>query len=145
MPASPSASTPQRIAPPFGYRDIVPLQKTHRLVLPAAGAVPEFLQRANAVPISYTEVQPAARDYPLVFTSGDDGKTVAAVAVLGISAGENLFFADGAWASGVYVPAYARRYPFCMARITLNQVEQQQRLICVEKDAIVENGEAMFD
>ena len=146
MPASAPTSTPQRIAPPFGYREIVPLQKTHRLLLPAAGAVPQFLQSANAVPISYTEFQPAAREYPLVFTSGDEGKTFAAVAVLGIAAGENLFFAGGAWAGGVYVPAYARRHPFCMARVTLNKVEQQQRLICVEKDAIDEGaGEPMFD
>jgi hypothetical protein len=146
MPAPAPTSAPQRIAPPFGYREIVPLQKTHRLVLPAAGAVPQFLQSANAVPISYTEFQSAAREYPLVFTSGDEGKTFAAVAVLGIAASENLFFAGGAWAGGVYVPAYARRYPFCMARVTLNKVEQQQRLICVEKDAIDPGaGEPMFD
>ena len=145
MPSS-APSTPQRIAPPFGYREVVPLQKTHRLVLPSTGAVPEFLQRANAVPISFTEFQPAAREYPLVFTSGDDGKTFAAVAVLGIAAGENLFFAGGAWAGGVYLPAYSRRYPFCMARVTLNKVEQQQRLICVESAAINEGaGEPMFD
>jgi len=124
----------------------VPLLKTHKLRLPAAGEVPEFLRRANAVPISHTEFQPAAREYAIVFTSGDDGKTFAAVAVLGIASGENLFFADGAWVSGVYVPAYARRYPFCMARVTMNKVEQQDRLICVEKASIDEAaGEPMFE
>ena len=137
---------PPQIAPPFGYQEVVPLLKTHRLRLPAAGEVPEFLRRANAVPISHTEFQPAAREYAIVFTTGDEGKTYAAVAVLGITAGENLFFADGAWAGGVYVPAYARRYPFCMARVTLNQVQQQDRLICVEKSALDEAaGEPMFD
>jgi hypothetical protein len=135
----------EQIAPPFGYREIVPLLKTHRLALPAAGVVPEFLQQNNAVPISHTEFQIVAREFPIVFTTGDAGKSYAAVAVLGITAGENLFFADGAWAAGVYVPAYARRHPFCMARVTLNQVEQKDRLICVEKAAIDEAGEAMFD
>ena len=137
---------PPSIAPPFGYQEVVPLLKTHRLRLPAAGAVPEFVRRANAVPISHTEFQAAAREYAIVFTTGDEGKSFAAVAVLGIAAGENLFFADGAWAAGVYVPAYSRRYPFCMARVTLNQVAQQDRLICVEKTAIDDAaGEAMFD
>ena len=133
------------IAPPFGYKEVVPLLKTHRLVLPAAGETPEFMRRGNAVPISHAEFQVAAREYPIVFTTGDAGKTFAAVAVLGIAAGENLFFADGAWALGVYVPAYSRRYPFCMARVTLNKVEQKDRLICVEKSAIDDGGEAMFD
>jgi len=136
----------QQIAPPFGYKEVVPLLKTHRLVLPAAGETPEFMRRGNAVPISHTEFPVAAREYPIVFTTGDAGKTFAAVAVLGIAAGENLFFADGAWALGVYVPAYSRRYPFCMARVTLNKVEQKDRLICVEKASLdEERGEAMFD
>jgi hypothetical protein len=136
----------QQIAPPFGYQEVVPLLKTHRLRLPAAGEVPEFLRRANAVPISHTEFQFAAREYAIVFTTGDEGKTFAAVAVLGMSGGENLFFANGAWSGGVYVPAYARRYPFCMARVTLNNVEQQDRLICVEKGSLDEQaGEPMFD
>ena len=137
---------PPQIAPPFGYQEVVPLLKTHRLRLPAAGEVPEFLRRANAVPISHAEFQPVAREYPIVFTTGDEGKSFAAVAVLGIAAGENLFFADGAWSAGAYVPAYARRHPFCMARVTLNNVQQQDRLICVEKNAIDEaTGEPMFD
>ena len=97
------------------------------------------------MPISHTEFQPIARHYPIVFTSGDAGKSFAAVAVLGLTAGENLFYADGAWASGAYIPAYARRYPFCMARVNVNKVEQKDRLICVEKSALDEAGEAMFD
>jgi hypothetical protein len=81
-----------------------------------------------------------------VFTTGDQGKTYAAVAVLGLSAGENLFYGDGRWSSGAYVPAYARRYPFCMARVNVNKVEQKNRLICVEKSALdEERGEPMFD
>jgi hypothetical protein len=137
---------PPQIAPPFGYQEVVPLLKTHRLRLPAAGEVPEFLRRANAVPLSHAEFQPVAREYPIVFTTADEGKSFAAVAVLGIAAGENLFFADGAWAAGAYLPAYARRYPFCMARVTMNNVQQPDRLICVERRAIEEAaGEAMFD
>jgi hypothetical protein len=135
-----------QISPPFGYKEVVPFLKTQKVRLLAAGEVPEFVQRGNAVPISHTEFQPVARHYPIVFTSSDDGKTYAAVAVLGFSSGENLFYDSGAWSGGVYIPAYARRYPFCMARVNVNQVEQKNRLICVEKSSLdEERGEAMFD
>jgi hypothetical protein len=135
-----------QISPPFGYTEVVPFLKTQKVRLLAPGEVPEFAQRGNAVPISHTEFQPIARHYPIVFTSGDQGKTYAAVAVLGMTAGENLFYAEGKWAGGAYVPAYARRYPFCMAKVNLNQVEQKDRLICVEKSWLDDaRGEAMFD
>ena len=134
-----------QINPPFGYKEIVPLYKNNKVTLPAPGAVPEFCTQLNAIPISYTEFTVACRDYPLVFTSGDEGKTYAPVAVLGLTNGENLFLANGAWEKGTYVPAYVRRYPFCMARVNLDQVEQADRLICVEKAFLDDAGEAMFD
>ena len=135
-----------QISPPFGYKEIVPFLKTQKVRLLAPGEVPEFVQRGNAVPISHTEFQVIARHYPIVFTSPDGGKSYAAVAVLGLSAGENLFYGEGKWAGGAYVPAYARRFPFCMARVNLNKVEQKDRLICVEKSWLdEERGEAMFD
>jgi hypothetical protein len=133
-----------QIAPPFGYKDVVPFLKTQKVRLLEPGQVPAFVQQGNAVPISHTEFQPIARHYPIVFTSGD-GKTFSAVAVLGLTQGENLFYGDGRWADGTYIPAYARRYPFCMARVAVNQVEQQNRLICVEKSWLDDAGEAMFD
>ena len=135
-----------QISPPFGYTDVVPLLKTHRVRLLQRGEVPGFARKLNAIPISYTEFAPAARDYPLVFTSGDGGKSFAPVAVLGMTAGENLYVNSDGWAGGVYVPAYARRYPFCMAKVKLNDVAQQNRMICVEKAHLDESGgEAMFD
>ncbi len=135
-----------QISPPFGYKEVVPFLKTHKVRLLAPGQVPEFAQHGNAVPISHTEFQPVARSYPIVFTSGDASKSFAAVAVLGLAANENLFTEGGSWARGAYVPAYARRFPFCMARVSMNRVEQKDRLICVEKSWLDENGgEAMFD
>ncbi|MBL8383146.1 MAG: SapC family protein [Burkholderiales bacterium] len=135
------------INPPFGYREIVPFLKTQRVRLPSAAELPAFTRQLNAIPVSYAEFGVAGRDYPLVFASGDEGKTYAPLAVLGIGAGENLFLNDDGWAGGVYVPAYVRRYPFCMARVTLDAVEQQDRLICVEKAFVAagDAGEAMFD
>lgn len=135
-----------QVTPPFGYREIVPLQKTQAVKLPAPGVVPEFCAAINAMPISYSEFRVVAHDYPIVFASGDNGRTFAAVAVVGLANGENLFVKDGHWLPDMYVPAYVRRYPFCMARVTLDQVEQQNRLICIESDHVDEaGGESLFD
>ena len=134
-----------QINPPFGYQEIVPLYKNNKVKLPEAGTIPEFCRQLNAIPISFTEFSVACRDYPLIFTSSDNGQSFAPVAVLGIANGENLFLTDGAWDKGAYVPAYVRRYPFCMARVNLNNVEQADRLICVEKSFLDDSGETMFD
>lgn len=44
-----------QISPPFGYSEVVPFLKTQKVRLLAAGEVPEFVQRGNAVPISHSE------------------------------------------------------------------------------------------
>ena len=133
-----------QIAPPYGYTHVVPFLKTQKVRLLAAGETPHFARSSNAVPISFTEFQLVGREYPIVFSSGDQGKTFAPVAVLGITAGENLFLAQDKWVPGVYVPAYLRRYPFCMARVTVDKVEQQNRLICVEKAFVDDKAGELF-
>lgn len=135
-----------QISPPFGYKELAPLNRTQKVRLLKPGEIPEFARTLNAIPISFTEFSPVARDYPIVFTTGDKGASYAPVAVLGLTAGENLYYRDGAWAAGLYIPAYARRFPFCMAKVRLNEVEQQNRLICVEKSHLDDGaGEMMFD
>ena len=134
-----------QISPPFGYKEVVPFLKTQKVRLLGPGEVPEFARNNNAIPISLSEFQPVARDYPIVFTGGVGAQELTPVAVLGLTAGENLFYENGTWVGGVYIPAYARRFPFCMAKLNINQVAQQERLICVEKAWIDETGEQMFD
>jgi hypothetical protein len=132
-----------QISPPFGYQQVVPFQKTHKVRLLAPGEAPQFVREGGALPISYSEFVPAGRHYPIIFIGdeqvllgvhSDHGDRVVAFAV-----------ADGRWAGDVYMPAYARRYPFCMAKLSVNRVEQKNRLICVEQSALDEKGEAMFD
>ncbi|MEW6689243.1 MAG: SapC family protein [Pseudomonadota bacterium] len=133
------------IKPPFGYKEIAPLNRNQKVRLLRPGEIPDFARSLNSIPISYSEFASVAREYAIVFIAGQGTESFAPVAVLGMAAGENLFNAGGAWAPNVYVPAYVRRFPFCMARVTLDRVEQQNRLICVEKSHIDEAGEAMFD
>jgi hypothetical protein len=133
------------IKPPFGYSDIAPMNRSQKIRLLAPGEVPAFARGLNSIPISYTEFALVAREYPIIFsTSGN--QVFAPVAVLGMAAGENLYDSNGQWASNVYVPAYVRRFPFCMTTVTLDKVLQQNRLICVEKSHLDDTrGEPMFD
>ena len=134
------------IQPPFGYQEIIPLNRDQKVRLLRPDELPEFARKLNAIPVSYTEFAPASREYPIIFTAVAANQIYTPVAALGLAAGENLYDNGGAWASGVYVPAYVRRFPFCMAKVTLDKVEQQNRLICVEKANLDEAaGEAMFD
>lgn len=90
----------------------------------------EFAAKANAVPINLAEFAKAAVDYPIVFSGT---ATLAPLAVTGLRAGENLFVdAAGAWAPGVYVPAYARRYPFILTR---PKPDEDQVMLCMDMES----------
>lgn len=103
-----------------------------------------FAAATNAVPIMSTEFAESARHYPIVFV-GEEGGPFSVAALVGLRDGENLMVdADGRWLQGCYVPAFARRYPFVLAK-----TDDSDRLtVCVDevypglgKDA----GEALFD
>src|SRR5690606_22183616 len=126
--------------------EIVPLTRQHRVVLPEPGKLPPIFRQLNAVPLSFAEFAVACRDYPIAFVSGDGGQSYVAMAVLGLENRRNLFAtADGAWEPGTYVPAYVRRYPFCMTRVTVDGKEQPERIACVEKRALHPKGEPLYD
>lgn len=134
------------IKPPYGYQEIVPLNKTHRVVLPKEGGLPTVFRSLGSLPLSFTEFAAACRDYPIAFVSGDGGKSFAAMAILGLENRQNLFVAaEDAWDANTYVPAYVRRYPFCMTRVSVNGQEQPERIACVEKRALHDRGEALYD
>jgi len=133
------------IRPPYGYLEVVALTKQHRVALPAARAVAPVFRTLAALPISFTEFAIACRDYPLAFV-GRDGANAIAMAVLGLENQQNLFVTpDGVWDASVYFPAYVRRYPFCMTRVTVDGREQPERVACVEKRALSNKGEVLFD
>lgn len=135
-----------KIAPPLGYEQITPLLKNHKVVLPRVAETPEVFHRLHAMPLSLVEFGPASRDYPIVFVSADGGSTFNAVAVLGLQVKQNLFIlTDGTWDRRTYLPAYVRRYPFCMARVTLNGEPQKERIVCVEKSALQDKGDSLYD
>jgi len=135
-----------QITPPFAYTEIVPLQKEHRVLVPQARKIPPAFRNVNALPVSLVEFTLVARDYPIVFLTADGGKSYGAFAVLGLDAERNLFLmGDNTWDRRVYLPAYVRRYPFCMATITVDGQVREERLVCVEKKALKDKGDRLFD
>lgn len=134
------------IKPPYGYQDIVPLTKAQRVQLHDARRLPPQFHGLNALPLSFSEFAPAVRDYPLAFISGDAGQSFVAMALLGVEAQQNLFVdANDLWDPAAYLPAYVRRHPFCMTRVSVNGQEQAERVACVEKNAVQSEGTALFD
>ena len=135
-----------QINPPYGFQEIVALTQTHRVVLPKGRALPVLFHRMNPMPVSYTEFPLASRDFPLVFVSADQGTTFVPMLILGLAAQQNLFvMPDQTWDPTVYLPAYVRRYPFCMTRITVDGKEAPERIACVEKRALNDQGDALYD
>lgn len=134
------------ITPPYGYQEVIPLTKEHQVVLPAAGTLPPVFRNMMVIPLSYGEFSLASHDYPVIFVSGDQGKSAAAMAVVGLQQQQNLFVTPAqAWDNTAYVPAYVRRYPFCMTRVNVGGTEQAERIACVEKAAISAAGTALHD
>jgi hypothetical protein len=135
-----------KITPPFGYDEIVPLRREHRVLMPSSGSTPAFCRSLNAIAVSAAELPIAGRDYPLVFASLDAGQTFAPVAVLGLTQGANLFVdASGSWDPSAYVPAFVRRYPFCISKLYVDGAPAGERVVCVAKAYLDAAGLALFD
>ncbi len=87
----------------------------------------EFTRNVNAIPVTAAEFPAVARDYPIVFTTGDNP---GAIAIVGLRKDENLMLeSKGEWQKGTYIPAYVRRYPF----IFLRSNEGDQFALCIDR------------
>jgi hypothetical protein len=87
-----------------------------------------FAAASHVVPLTVTEFPVAGLSYPIIFA----GERYQPIAVMGISAGRNLFVKeDGSFTVGAYIPAYIRRYPFVLA----NDQVRQQMVVCIDRDA----------
>ena len=131
---------------PMLYRGLEPLnrqahgdKKMHRL-----DSIPAVNQ-AHAIPVTVDEFMLAGRFYPIIFSAGEQPVPLA---LMGLHEGANTFFdAEGMLIDrSVYVPAYLRRYPFMLARLT-EATDQLSLCFDPTSDAIgdFEDGEALFD
>lgn len=133
------------LTPPYGYGEIVPLQRSHRVLRPF-GATPQFCRGINALAVSYGELTAASRHYPLVFATADGGATFAPVAVLGLADGQNVFVSPGGdWDASAYLPAFVRRYPFCISKLYVDGEPRGDKVVCVVKAYVDAQGMPLFE
>jgi hypothetical protein len=139
------ASAPQNASLPLFYNDLAPLNsQQHADFKSRTTDKATWLVNQHAVPLTVEEFPQAARHYPIVFSSGDQPVPLA---LMGLNEGVNVFVDDeGKVADNVYVPAYARRYPFLLARLT---PDAQELSLCFDptSDLLSADGDgaALFD
>lgn len=134
------------IAPP-GYGAVVPFDKENHSQL---SVKPDqrfsFAKNLNAIFTTVTEFVQCARNYPVVFSKLKDSEEYIAMSVTGLTTGENRFIDEqGNWEAGTYVPAYVRRYPFCVVEIQADTDTTPQQLVCVDEAALVETEQSFFE
>lgn len=138
------ASQPQASQLPLFYNSLVPLSSQMH---PDHGLKPlgnmGFARNSHAIPVTVDEFPMVQRHYPIVFGVGEGA---APLALVGLQEGQNLFLsAENQWETGLYVPAFVRRYPFMLARLT---PEAQELSLCFDDMAgiVVPNeGDRLFN
>ena len=110
------ASAPQNANLPLFYQDLAPLNRgDHGTWNSRPTDKAPWLAGQHAVPLTVEEFPMAQRTFPIVFSSGEDSVPLA---LMGMNEGINVFVdEDGTLNSPVYLPAYARRYPFMLAKL----------------------------
>jgi hypothetical protein len=110
------ASAPQANLPVF-YQDLMPLNsRDHAAWRSRTTDRAPWLARFHAVPLTVEEFPAAARHFPIIFSSGD---SPVPLALMGLNEGVNVFVDDeGKITENIYIPAYVRRYPFLLAKLS---------------------------
>ncbi len=111
------ASAPQAAQLPLFYKDLMPLNsRDHAEWQSKTTENATWMVGQHAIPLTAEEFVHASRNYPIVFSIAD---SPVPLALMGLNEGVNTFFDDdGKLNTPVYVPAYARRYPFMLAKLT---------------------------
>lgn len=135
------------LIPPPGYGTVVPFNKeTHAHMGIDEKQRFSFSKGLHAIFITATEFVQAAKYYPIVFSTNEEATEFVPMLASGLSSGENRFVDDqGNWEEGTYIPAYVRRYPFCVVELNNEENSTTQQLVCVDESALSDEGESIFD
>ena len=138
------ATAPQTAALPIFYNDLAPLNRQDHAgwhSRPTDKA--PWLISQHAIPLTAEEFPLAQRNYPIIFSAGDDPVPLA---LLGMNEGVNVFVdEEGTLTTPIYIPAYARRYPFLLAKL---QPESEELSLCFDPTSGLvgefDEGEPLF-
>lgn len=138
------ASAPQPNLPLF-YNDLMPLNsRDHATWNTKSLDSAVWLSKHHAIPLTVEEFAQAQRDFPIVFSSGDNPLPLA---LMGLNEGVNTFIdGDGKITDPIYLPAYIRRYPYMLAKLT---PDTEDLSLCFDPTSGAvgefEEGEKLFD
>ncbi len=138
------ASAPQQPTLPLFYNDLMPLNsRDHGKWRSKSLDSIVWLKDQHAIPLTVDEFVQASRDFPVIFSSGDQPVPLA---LMGLNEGVNTFINDeGKADEEFYLPAYVRRYPFLLARLN---PDAEELSLCFDPtcDAIgaYKDGEPLF-
>lgn len=140
------ASAPNANNLPLFYKDLMPLNsRDHVNYKSRSTDQATWLVGAHAVPLTAEEFIHASRHYPIVFAAADQPVPLG---LMGLNEGVNMFVDDDGKLTdpSVYVPAYARRYPFMLAKL---QPDTEELSLCFDptSDLVgeMEEGNALFE
>lgn len=103
-----------------------------------------FARKFHIAYITLHEFSRAGAVYPLVFVADKQEGGYRSVALMGLSAGENLFVSTGGQWQASYIPAMIRRYPFALSKASGND----QYVVCVDESSSLlsdTEGAPLFD
>jgi hypothetical protein len=138
------ATAPQPNLPLF-YQDLMPLNsRDHGTWKSRSTDKAKWLVGQHAVPLTVEEFPQAQRHFPIIFSAGENPVPLA---LMGLNEGVNVFVDDeGSLTSPVYVPAYARRYPFMLAKLSN---ESSELSLCFDPTTDLigqfDEGQLLFD
>jgi len=147
------------ISSPFGYGKIEALNRKHFVRVHGQGEVPVFVAGTEVLPVTFSELVTASSHFPIVFIRPADSQQYMPVVMTGLEKGVNLFttieksgkktVAKVLWDANAYLPAYARRHPFCMSTVNGEVGAEQELMVCVQSDHIASSAApghvALFD
>lgn len=139
------ATAPQNPALPLFYKDLVPLNsQQHASWKTRSTDKATWLVGVNSVPLTVEEFPQAQRNFPIIFTAGENPVPLV---LMGMNEGVNVYVdEDGTVNTPVYVPAYARRYPFMLARL---RPDAEELSLCIDPTSDLvgegEDGQALFE
>jgi hypothetical protein len=140
------ATAAPNISLPLFYNAIEPLNVTQhgKMKVRPLEKSPQISQ-THAIPVTVDEFALVQRHFPIVFSIGENPIPIA---LMGLNEGVNVFLDDDGKALDptMYVPAYIRRYPFLLARLS---PESDELSLCYDptSGAVSEGktGEPLFD
>ena len=139
------ATAPQNLDLPLFFNDLLPLSSVNHATWRTRSLdKAPFLTTAHAIPLTSEEFIVASRNFPIVFSQGENPVPLALMAM---NEGINVFVDDeGSLRGPMYVPAYVRRYPFMLARL---RPDTDELSLCFDptSNAVGDfaEGDALFD